>query len=200
MENIILKKVVKSITIENFSYEYKIGLDNIIPKGYDITGINLDWSIDILCIHIEIGGSIIASFYETSINNLSKYRIYLSLLKYHTANIIIVYKNDWIKENSFYYDSDEFKEIIEFGENVEIYNEYNEFQIGKLVYRKSSPIKIRKNMCNMIIPQIIIKIEKGINTDILFEYSNNDNINNNVVIYSNGMAGLKFHPLYMNNE
>lgn len=189
MKNIIVEEKVETIATENFIYE--IDLHDIVSTKYDIKGIYIELSNNISYIEICLAGSIVARFNHTTINNLSTYQIYLSLMFYCKAQMNIIYDKEWIKQNSIFYDTKNIIESIEFGDDCEIFDG-DKFIVGKLVKRKLISTNVQKSCCNIIIPKFVIKIEETNKLIDKIEYTSNDNINGNTIVYFQGMVGSKY--------
>lgn len=109
-----------------------------IPINYDISGIDFTFPNELKEVRIYIGKQLIAEFDHDTKDQLSNFPLYLSLCRYMYTEFEFVYCETWLAENEQYVFEDEYTEIEEYGDEMEVFDG-DEYHYGRAVYRKNVP-------------------------------------------------------------
>jgi preprotein translocase subunit YajC len=133
-------------------------------KGYDITGIHMEFTDNLKHIVIKFGNSCI--FFDKDMQEyLKTFPIYLTLSKYLNIYISFIYDDDWFDKNIEYEEVKEYEEVDEYSDESVTIWDGDEYHTGKIVLgrRMEETGKMIKKItkgAEVVLPEIRFDIAK----------------------------------------
>ena len=91
-----------SLSSAKTSYTIRLtGAESVVPENHDIVGIRLEpWESneELEELRVWMGGCLVARFDATDKHALSTFPVYLTKLRYYSANLECVYSQQWLME------------------------------------------------------------------------------------------------------
>lgn len=161
-DNIIIEEPKEYTIYDNLII---IQLRDIIPRNYDIIGIDFDFPENVKQVKFCIGGSYNTVNFDRDLNDyLKTFPIYLTLCKYHNVNMIIEYDKDYIESLIEYEMIDEIVYEEKLGSEATIFDgcsyhtgnivEYDSVLTGKQIRNIVKGVKIITPEIKFIVAEI----------------------------------------------
>jgi hypothetical protein len=162
MDHIILPSQGVVLTSEKFINT--INLKEVIPAGYNVKGILVDFPENLKGVRLLMGNECVAVFDKSMQGNLSKFMIYTALLHHVYSELELVYDKQWLQTQEEYLEEDDIASVVSYGEIVEIFDGV-QYRYGRLVHRRKTLTGIARRVITkgvqVKIPMVRFNIEKA---------------------------------------